>query len=82
MMDMVHERERTTRISRTTASARERKLRAEKRLRALRALWDDPERYDRIVASGRYLKLCALLQFASEAVERASGRLDRDIRQA
>ena len=48
-----------------------RRARAEARLLALQKYWDDEAHFDRVVASGKYLKLCSTLSFASEAAERA-----------
>ena len=48
-----------------------RRARAEARLLALQKYWDDGVHFDRAVASGKYLKLCSTLSFASEAAERA-----------
>jgi len=58
------------------AKACARKLQTERRLQWLRALLDDPLKFDTIVASGRYLKLCAMLEWASTEDEVASWRLD------
>lgn len=53
----------------------ERKLQTQRRLLWLQSLWDDEARFDAIVASGRYLKLCAVLEWASENDEIAARRL-------
>jgi len=41
------------------------------RARAVQALWEDEERFDRAVQSGKYLKLCSVLGSARDAVDRA-----------
>jgi hypothetical protein len=48
-----------------------RRARREARLRALQQSWDDDAYFDRLVASGKYLKMCSTLSAASEAAERA-----------
>jgi|SRR4030081_3578232 hypothetical protein len=48
-----------------------RRARTEARLKALQRCWDDDAYFDRLVASGKYLKMCSTLSFASEAAERA-----------
>lgn len=48
-----------------------RRARTEARLKALQRCWDDDVYFDRLVASGKYLKMCSTLSFASEAAERA-----------
>jgi hypothetical protein len=52
-------------------AALSRRSRTEGRLEALRQRWDDDAYFDRLVASGKYLKLCSVLSLASEAAERA-----------
>jgi hypothetical protein len=56
-------------------AARVRKLQTERRLAWLQGLWDDPACFDAIVASGRYLKLCAMLEWANDINDAASLRL-------
>ncbi len=58
----------------TYAEAYKRKQQTQRRLLWLQSLWNDPARFDAIVASGRYLKLCALLEWAS-ANDEIAGRL-------
>jgi hypothetical protein len=48
-----------------------RRARREARLRALQQSWEDDAYFDRLVASGKYLKMCSTLSAASEAAERA-----------
>ena len=55
--------------------AYERKQQTQRRLLWLQSLWNDPARFDAIFSSGRYLKLCALLEWASENDEIAGRRL-------
>lgn len=59
------------------AKAWSRKLQTQRRLHWLQELWSDPAQFDAIVASGRYLKLCALLEWASANVDAASWRLEQ-----
>ena len=54
-----------------TASSVQRKLQTGARLQWLRSRWDDTEYFDRVVASGRYLKLCEALRWAEEIDEQA-----------
>jgi hypothetical protein len=56
-------------------AARARKLQTERRLAWLQGLWDDPACFDAIVASGRYLKLCAMLEWADDTNNAARLRL-------
>jgi hypothetical protein len=53
----------------------ERKQQTQRRLLWLQSLWDDTARFDAIIASGRYLKLCTLIEWASENDEIAARRL-------
>jgi hypothetical protein len=48
-----------------------RRARSEERLRSLQQRWDDEAYFDRLVASGKYLKMCGMLSLASEKAERA-----------
>jgi hypothetical protein len=59
----------------TYIKAFERKQQTHRRLLWLQSLLDDVERFDAIVASGRYLKLCALIKWANEMDEIAERRL-------
>ncbi|MBX9758363.1 MAG: hypothetical protein K2Y29_06265 [Beijerinckiaceae bacterium] len=56
-------------------SQRMRFLTVVRRLRALRQIWSDEERYDAVVASGRYLKLAHATFCAEEALDAAASRL-------
>jgi hypothetical protein len=49
------------------------------RLRVLREIWSDEARYDRVVASGRYLKLAHATCCAEEALDIAARRLTLSI---
>jgi hypothetical protein len=48
-----------------------RRARSEERLRSLQQRWNDDGYFDRLVASGKYLKMCTVLSLASENAERA-----------
>jgi hypothetical protein len=52
-------------------AARARRARSEERLRSLQERWDDEAYFDRLVACGKYLKLCGTLSLAAENAERA-----------
>lgn len=52
-------------------TARARRARRQERLRSLQERWDDGAYFDRLVASGKYLKMCGMLSFAAETEERA-----------
>ena len=51
----------------------------QKRLVALREKWDDDRYFGEVLARGRYLKFCALLEWAQENVDRAWSRMMMDI---
>lgn len=55
--------------------SRRRFLTVVRRLRMLRDIWSDEAHYDRIVASGRYLKLAHATCCAEEALDVAARRL-------
>ena len=48
------------------------------RLALVESYWDDVEKYDQVVASGRYLKLANLTGWVSEAIEEVWNRLKLD----
>jgi hypothetical protein len=48
-----------------------RRARSEERLKALQQCWDDDSYFDRLVASGKYLKMCSTLSLASDTADRA-----------
>ena len=52
-------------------AAQARRARREQRLQALQQCWNDDAYFDRLVASGKYLKMCGVLSLASENAERA-----------
>ena len=52
-------------------TAQARRARREERLRSLQQCWNDDAYFDRLVASGKYLKMCSVLGLASENAERA-----------
>jgi hypothetical protein len=60
-------------------AARARRARSEERLRALQQSWEDDAYFDRLVASGKYLKMCGTLSAASEAAERAWTELKSEV---
>lgn len=53
-------------------SAQARRARREERLRSLQQCWNDDAYFDRLVASGKYLKMCSVLSLASENAERSA----------
>lgn len=55
--------------------ARARFLATWRRVASLRDIWRDGERYDAVVASGRYLKLAHATACAEEALDAAARRL-------
>jgi hypothetical protein len=60
-------------------AALKRKAQMERRLAFIYDLWNDPDRFDVVVTSGRYLKLCNLLDWISEHDERAEARVKNEI---
>ncbi len=59
--------------------ALQRKRQTQRRLAWIKALWDDPVRFEAIVAGGRYRRLCALTRAISQADARAWQRLKDEI---
>ncbi len=57
----------------------QRKRQMQGRLAFVQDLWNDAERFDAIVASGRYLKLCNLTEWVSDYDERAWMRIRNEI---
>jgi hypothetical protein len=57
-------------------SARLRKQQTQRRLVWLNGLLDDPAQFEAVVTSGRYLKLCAMLEWASDSDMIAGARLN------
>ena len=60
-------------------AALQRKRQMQKRLAFVQDLWNDAERFDAVVASGRYLKLCNLTEWISDHDERAWERVKSEI---
>ncbi|MBV8851022.1 MAG: hypothetical protein JOZ16_15715 [Methylobacteriaceae bacterium] len=52
-------------------AAQARRARSEERLRVLQQRWNDPAYFDRLVADGKYLKMCGTLSLAAENAKRA-----------
>jgi hypothetical protein len=57
----------------------ERKQQMQKRRDFVQSLWDDADRFEAVIASGRYLKLCSLTEWISEYDERAWARIKNEI---
>lgn len=60
-------------------TALQRKRQTQRRLAWIKALWDDPVRFEAVVASDRYQRLCALTRAISQADARAWRRLKDEI---
>jgi hypothetical protein len=60
-------------------AAQARRARNEERLRALQNCWNDGAYFDRLVASGKYLKMCSVLSLASENAERAWSEVKAEV---
>jgi hypothetical protein len=60
-------------------AAVQRKDQMQKRIAFVQDLWNDADRFDNVVASGRYLKLCHLTEWISEYDERAWERVKSEI---
>ena len=60
-------------------AAVQRKQQMQRRLAFVQDLWNDADRFDAIVASGRYLKLCNLTEWISDYDERAWTRIKNEI---
>ncbi|MGA3302242.1 MAG: hypothetical protein ABSC72_03025 [Methylovirgula sp.] len=56
-----------------------RKQQTQKRLAFVQHLWNDADRFDKIVSSGRYLKLCNLTEWISDCDEQAWARVKSEI---
>ncbi|MGO9134590.1 MAG: hypothetical protein ACLP8A_11165 [Methylovirgula sp.] len=56
-----------------------RKRQMQRRLAFVQSVWNDPERFEQIVTSGRYLKLCNLTEWISDYDERAWERVKTEI---
>jgi hypothetical protein len=60
-------------------AALHRKRQTQRRLDWIQALWDDPARFDAVVKSGRYRRLCNLTKAISQCDERAWRRLKNEV---
>ncbi len=60
-------------------AALQRKRQTQRRLEWILALWDDRARFEAVVTSGRYLRLCTLTQSISDCDEKAWRRLKNEI---
>ncbi|HEY5226367.1 MAG TPA: hypothetical protein VIJ06_06205 [Methylovirgula sp.] len=60
-------------------AAVQRKQQMQRRLAFVQDLWNDADRFDKIVASGRYLRLCNLTEWISDSDERAWERLKTEV---
>lgn len=66
-------------IDLASPAAIRRKQQMQSRLAFVQTLWNDANRFDRIVASGRYLKLCHLTEWISDCDEQAWARVKSEI---
>jgi hypothetical protein len=57
----------------------QRKRQMQRRLAFVQDLWNDADRFDAVVVSGRYLKLCNLTEWLSDYDERAWARVKNEI---
>ena len=62
-----------------SASSRTLLQSAAKRLLKLQQSWDDETRFNAVVARGRYLAFCMLLQAAHDRLDRASARVAEEV---
>ncbi len=60
-------------------AALQRKRQTQRRLKWVEDLWEDPVRFEAIVMSGRYLRLCTLTEALNESDEKAWRRLKNEI---
>jgi hypothetical protein len=60
-------------------AALQRKRQTQRRLEWVLALWDDRARFEALVKSGRYLRLCTLTETISDSDSRAWRRLKKEI---
>lgn len=68
-----------THIELASAAAIRRKKQMQRRLAFVQSLWNDPERFDAVVATGRYLKLCNLTEWISDFDARAWQRIKDEV---
>ncbi len=66
-------------IELASRAAVQRKEQMQRRLAFVQMLWNDTDRFDKVVASGRYLKLCNLTEWISDYDERAWERVKSEI---
>lgn len=60
-------------------AALRRKIQTQRRLKWILDLWEDAERFEGVVMSGRYRRLCQLMRLVSDSDARAWQRLKREI---
>ncbi len=60
-------------------AAIKRKQQMQRRLAFVQDVWNDADRFDEIVSSGRYLRLCNLTEWISDCDERAWERVKTEI---
>jgi hypothetical protein len=66
-------------IDLASPAAIRRKQQMQKRLAFVQTLWNDADRFDAIIATGRYLKLCHLTEWISDCDEQAWARVKSEI---
>ncbi len=66
-------------IDLASRAAVQRKEQMQRRLAFVQGLWNDTDRFDQVVASGRYLKLCNLTEWISDYDEQAWERVKSEI---
>lgn len=66
-------------IDLASEAALQRKRQMQKRLAFVQGWWNDPERFEQVVTSGRYLKLCNLTEWISDYDERAWERVKSEV---
>jgi hypothetical protein len=60
-------------------AALQRKRQMQRRLAFVQSWWNDPERFEQVVTSGRYLKLCNLTEWITDYDERAWERVKSEV---
>jgi hypothetical protein len=60
-------------------AALQRKQQMQRRLAFVQTWWNDPERFEQVVTSGRYLKLCNLTEWITDFDERAWERVKSEV---
>ncbi len=66
-------------IDLASETALQRKQQMQRRLVFVQSWWNDPERFEQVVTSGRYLKLCNLTEWISDYNERAWERVKSEV---